>query len=194
MSSAGPHDPSLPLAWETIREEDVADCRVFRVRRRFCRHPVRQTTGDFFVVESPDWVNVVALTAENEIVMVNQYRFGSEAVSLEIPGGIIEPGEEPIDAARRELLEETGFGEGEARLLGSIHPNPAIQNNHCHLVFLDGARCIAPHSWDEHEEIQVETIPVDAALARAREGKITHALTLDAFFLFEPEWRRRRGG
>jgi 8-oxo-dGTP pyrophosphatase MutT (NUDIX family) len=169
-----------------------ADCRVFRVLRKSARHPGRGTSADFFVLDSADWVNVVALTPAGGLVMVTQYRFGIEAPSLEVPGGMVEPGEDPIEAGRRELLEETGYGGGEARLLGTVRPNPAIQNNVCHLVFIDGVEPRAAMDWDEHEEIHVSLLPVDEVLRLARGGGITHALAIDALFMFEPAWRERR--
>jgi ADP-ribose pyrophosphatase len=187
--SSGPH--SHPTHWEVLGREPFADCRVFRVLRKRSRHPVRGTTADFFVLESADWVNVVALTPTGELVMVTQYRFGLEDLSLEVPGGLMEAGEDPVHAARRELLEETGYGGGSARLLGSVRPNPAIQGNSCHLVFLDGVTPQAALDWDEHEEILVALMPVDEVLQLARSGGIVHALALNALFLFEPEWRRR---
>jgi 8-oxo-dGTP pyrophosphatase MutT (NUDIX family) len=194
--SANDDDPAHrrePRHWEISAREPHADCRVFRVLRKTARHPARTTGADFFVLDSADWVNVIALTPTGELVMVTQYRFGIEALSLEIPGGIIEAGEDPVEAGRRELIEETGFGGGTARLLGSIRPNPAIQQNRCHLVFIDGVTPQAGLEWDEHEELLVSPMPVDDVLKLARNGGITHALVLNALFLFEPEWRRRAG-
>lgn len=166
---------------------------MFRVLELECRHPVRDRRANFFVLDAPDWVNVVAVTTDRRFVLVTQFRFGTQDFSLEIPGGVIDRGEDPIAAARRELLEETGFGGGEARLLARIHPNPAIQNNHCHLVLIDGVTRTSETSWDEHEEIHPAVLPGDEVYALARRGEITHALTIDALFFFEPEWRRRQG-
>jgi 8-oxo-dGTP pyrophosphatase MutT (NUDIX family) len=157
--------------------------------RKKCRHPTRGTEGEFFVLDSADWVNVVAVTTSREIVLVNQYRFGTEELSLEVPGGLMEKGEDPISAARRELKEETGFAGGEARLMGSVHPNPAIQSNTCHLVLIEGVEQVAAQAWDEHEEIELRVLPVDEVLALGRSGGLKHALTLNALFLFEPHWR-----
>jgi ADP-ribose diphosphatase len=177
-------DGPLPR-WETLRQEPVADCRVFQVGRKFCRHPVRQREQDFFVIDSPDWVNVVARTTTGEIVLVNQFRFGTEAFSLEVPGGVIEAGEDPATAASRELLEETGFGGGEVKLATRVRPNPAIQSNWCHLVVIEGVRPLSAVDWDEHEEIQTVLLPVKEVYRLARTGGITHALSLTALFFYE---------
>ena len=166
---------------------------MFRVDRGWFRHPGRQVTHDFFVIESTDWVNTIGVTGAGEIILVNQYRFGSQACSWEIPGGLIDAGEDPIAAGRRELLEETGFGGGEARLLGSVRPNPALQNNWCHFVWVDGVTPQAELAWDEHEEIECVRLPVAEVLTRARTAQIDHALTLAALFLFEPHWRAAQG-
>jgi ADP-ribose pyrophosphatase len=180
--------------WETLASEPHADCRVFQVRRKTCRHPRRGSTGSFFVLDSVDWVNVVALTPAGELVMVTQFRFGTEDFSLEVPGGLIEPGEDPVIAGQRELLEETGFGGGTATLLARVRPNPAIQNNTCHLVFVDGVTRQSGHDWDEHEEIHVSVLPVEEVLARVHRGEIVHSMALNALFFFEVAWRRRGQG
>jgi len=193
MSS--PFDPTREHAisrWQPVSSERVADCRVFRVDRAQFRHPGRQVTADFYVIDSSDWVNVVAVTTAGEIVLVNQYRFGAREFSWEVPGGLIDGAEDPIAAGRRELLEETGFGGGEARLLGSIWPNPAVQNNRCHLVLIENVTRMAELAWDEHEEIESLCLPADEVIARARAGEIRHTLTLTALFLFEP-FRRKAG-
>lgn len=176
-----------------MRIEPHADARVFKVTRKHCRHPVRGVTSDFFVIDSVDWVNVVALTTDNHLVLVNQYRFGREKISLEIPGGMIDGDEDPVTAGVRELVEETGYHGGAASLLASVDPNPAVQNNRCHFVFVDGVTRTGAMEWDEHEELEVVTLPVDRVFELARNGGIQHALTLNALFFFEPEWRRRAG-
>ncbi len=154
-------------------------------------HPVRATRRDFVVVNAPDWVNVLAWTADDRLVLVNQFRYGIDACSWEIPGGVIERGEDPVAAGARELLEETGYAGSSARLLASIHPNPAFLANRCHLVLIEDCRLVAPPAWDADEEIEVATPPAADVFARARAGGITHSLVLDALFFLEPLWRER---
>lgn len=158
--------------------------RVFDVQGVDFRHPARGTEREFIVIQAPDWVNVVAVTADEQVVLVRQFRFGIEALSLEIPGGVMEPGEEPVAAGLRELREETGYAGGRARLLGTVHPNPAIQANRCHFVLAEGVERQHDLAWDADEEIQIETRPVDEVLALARNGGVTHALVLNALMLF----------
>jgi ADP-ribose pyrophosphatase len=166
-------------------ERTLISTRVLELKSERFRHPVRGTEKDFVVIHAPDWVNVVALTAERRVVLVRQFRFGVNALSLEIPGGVIEAGEDPVAAGMRELSEETGYTGGRVRLLGSVNPNPAIQDNRCHFVLVEDAVLTNPLKWDDDEEIQVTTAPVAETLALARSGGITHSLSVAALMLFE---------
>ncbi len=122
------------------------------------------------------------------MVLVRQYRFGTERFSLEIPGGMADGAENPVEAGVRELREETGYAGSRAREIGAVHPNPAIQSNVCHLILVEGVRLEAELSWDGHEELETVLMDVDDVLALARGGGITHALVLDALFFFLPYW------
>lgn len=118
-----------PSRWQKLGESVISATRIFDLRTARYRHPVRNRERDFYVVHSRDWVNVLAVTTDKQLVLVNQFRFGIDDFSLEIPGGVIEPGEDPVKAGLRELEEETGYVGGNARLLASVHPNPAIMSN-----------------------------------------------------------------
>jgi 8-oxo-dGTP pyrophosphatase MutT (NUDIX family) len=183
-----------PARWEKLGRETRLKTRVFDVLGARYRHPVRGTERDFVVVQAPDWVNIVALTPDDRIVLVKQFRYGIDDFSLEIPGGVMEPGEDPVTAGLRELREETGFSGSSAVVLGSVHPNPAIQANRCHFVLVEGACASHGPEWDADEEIRVSTEPVERVLALARSGAIVHGLVLNALMLFEPRWRARRVG
>ena len=182
-----------PSRWEKLGQTTKAKTVVFELQSVRYRHPVRGTERDFVVVRAPDWVNVLALTPDGRLVLVRQFRFGIDAFSLEIPGGVMEVGEDPVEAGLRELREETGFTGMRARLLGSVHPNPAIQSNRCHIVLVEDAVRTASLEWDTDEEIEVTTVPAEEVFALARSGAITHGLVLNALFLFEPHWRARKG-
>lgn len=157
-----------------------AHCRIFEVHKSRFWHPARDSEGDFFVIDAHDWVTVVATTEQSELVTVRQFRFGIENFSLEVPGGVMEPGEAPLKSGERELLEETGFQGGPTRLLGWTHPNPAIQNNRCHVVGIQNARKVATPDWDPHEELQTQLIPIEKIPEMLKTGKFTHALSLCA--------------
>jgi 8-oxo-dGTP pyrophosphatase MutT (NUDIX family) len=182
--------PGLPR-WVRGRERTLAQTRVLELREVGYSHPGRGSARDFTVIAAADWVNVVALTADGQLVLVRQFRFGIDAFSLEIPGGVMETGEDPVAAGLRELAEETGYAGARARLLGSVHPNPAIQNNRCHLVLVEDAVRTGELAWDADEEIETTTAPVAEVLAWARGGRITHSLVLCALFHFEAWWREQ---
>jgi ADP-ribose pyrophosphatase len=171
--------------WERGTRETLVSTRVLDLTKVAYRHPGRNTDRDFVVLHAPDWVNVVAVTPDDRLVLVRQFRFGSDDFSLELPGGGIEKGEDPVAAGVRELLEETGFGGGKVRLLGRVRPNPAIQDNFCHYVLVEGAVPTGPLDWDPDEEIEVSTAPVAQVIEWARTGKITHSLSVAALLLYE---------
>jgi len=183
-----------PSRWERLGHEAVASTRVFELHHVRYRHPRRGTERDFVVAHPPDWVNVIALTPDHHLVLVRQFRFGVDDFALEIPGGVMDRGEDPLAAGPRELREETGYAGAPARLLGTVRPNPAILSNRCHVVLVAQAAPATATAWDHDEEIEILTRPVDEVLALARNGGINHSLVLNALFLFEPYWRARGPG
>ncbi len=168
--------------WQRRSEQRVYECRVFTVRRDRSFFSRDRAEHDFHVLECPDWVNIIPLTPKNEVVMVRQFRHGTRALTLEVPGGMIDPGDaSPLVAARREMVEECGFDSDDVRPLGAIHPNPALQANRCHsFVAYDVAACAEP-TFDSTEETEVVLVPFDEIPDRIRDGSITHALVVVAF-------------
>lgn len=186
-------DPTRePARWVELGRETRLTTRIFHVDAVRYRHPARDREREFVVIQPPDWVNVVALTPDHRLVMVRQFRYGIDTFSLEIPGGVIEPGEDPLVAGVRELAEETGFAGDRVTRLGSVHPNPAIQSNRAHFLLVEGAVKTHDLAWDPDEEMQVTLEPAESVFERARNGGITHALVLNALMLFEPHWRALR--
>ena len=169
-----------PSHWEVLSEESIAECKVFEVFREHCRHPEDGRQSDFYTIDSRDWVNTLALTPTKELVMVQQYRFATKELSWEIPGGIIDPGESPLDAGIRELREETGYKGENARIIGHCSPNPAILRNRCHFAFIENARITHKLEWDENEEIAVKTVPLEEVFEMARNMELSHTLTMNA--------------
>jgi ADP-ribose pyrophosphatase len=143
------------LAWPLDRSEQAGDFRHFRVRRDWYRSPRDGEPHDFYVLDMPDWVQVVALTTEGRLVLVEQFRPGTRVVTLEFPAGLVDPGEEPAAAAARELAEETGYRGGEATIIAALAPNPALQNNRLFVVLIEGCQATGERDQDTGEAIRV---------------------------------------
>jgi len=174
------------LIWLFVREERQVDFRIFRARIKVATHPTSRAEHSFTVLEGADWTNVIALTDRDEVVLIRQFRHGTDRVTLEIPGGAVDPGETHEVAAARELLEETGYVARNWAKLGEIHPNPALQNNACSTWLAEGAHAVGEPTLDEGEAIEVKTVPLRDIKPLIARGEITHALVVAAFyFLFE---------
>ncbi|HVS62932.1 MAG TPA: NUDIX hydrolase [Thermoanaerobaculia bacterium] len=181
-----------PRRWITRRRERTFEHPLLAVDRVLvspeAAEPADAHQREVLSLASPDWVNVVALTGGGrpdgpEVVLVRQWRFAVAAPTLEIPGGIVDDGETPLLAARRELLEETGYASESWRALGSVHPNPAILTNRCHtFLALDAELHDAP-CGDGDEEIEVATMPLTAIPRAIAGGEISHSLVIAAFHL-----------
>ena len=171
--------------WDLVKSERITSNRVFSTRKDAAVSPVTGEQHDFFVIEAPDWVNIVALTGEGDrdVVLIRQYRHGIRSETVEIPGGMIDPGETPLEAARRELLEETGYASDEWVDLGAVVPNPAIQNNRCPTFLARSAKKIEEPRFDTTEDIATYTAPLSDVPGLIGTGKITHSLVICAFYL-----------
>lgn len=168
--------------WERIESKEIADCIVFKVRENLMQNGDK--TGKFYVIENPDWVNIVAITKDYDVVLIEQFRQGIQEVILEIPGGMIDGDESPESAARRELLEETGYSAEEFVLLGKSRPNPAIQNNWIYHFAAINAEKTEEVEFDEHESVVTKLCPVMRIPSLIKSGEITHSLVLAAFQYF----------
>ncbi len=194
----------MPEPWPLVRSTPDKSYRVFSVRTDTARSPRTGKEHDFYVVESVDWVNVIPLTPANNnepsVVMVRQYRHGTRQISLEIPGGLVNPRDTPMDTARKELLEETGYQAEEITLIGTAHPQPAVLNNR-HLTFLatnvqktaaldpstalrQGSGQGSGQRLDEGEDIEVVLVLLSEIPRLIREGEITNAMVILAFYWY----------
>ena len=171
-----------PEIWEKLESKEIADCRVFKVRENLMQNGDKKSS--FYVLENPDWVNIVAVTKNQEVVLIEQFRHGIEEVILEIPGGMIDGDESPETAARRELLEETGFTAKEFIFLGKSRPNPAINDNWIHHFAAVNAEKTSEVEFDEHESVVTKLRPVSDIPNLIKSGEITHSLCLAAFQYF----------
>ena len=172
--------------WKRNSSKILADFRIFQVRSDLKVSPRTGAKHDFYVIDSVNWVNVVATTAGDEMVMIDQYRHGSDTIELEIPGGMIDASDaSPVEAAIRELREETGYEGDGARIIGSVFPNPAIMSNTCYTVLIENCRCLGAVEFDQTEDVLTRLVPAREVNALVASGKIRHSLVIDALFHFD---------
>lgn len=170
----------------SLRESKLrGNYRVFRVREDRSRSPRTREEHGFYIIESSDWVNVIPVTPEGRIVFIKQYRHGTKEITLEVPGGMVDPGESGEESARRELREETGYDSNEIQYLGKVAPNPAIHNNYCHTYLASNARWKGFQKLESTEDIEVVLVDPESVARFVLDGVINHALVVTAFYLYE---------
>ncbi|HOC55075.1 MAG TPA: NUDIX hydrolase [Verrucomicrobiota bacterium] len=179
--------------WKKIGSQPVGKFRIFSIRSDLVVSPRTRQTHDVYVIDCVNWVNVIALTPDRQLVMIEQYRHGSTTVELEIPGGMIDPQDaSPEAAALRELREETGYEGENPRLIGRVFPNPAIMSNTCFTVMVEGCRCRHPVQLDHGEDLATRLVPIADLPRLVASGKIQHSLVVVALYYFDL-WLRGAG-
>lgn len=177
--------------WKIIGSKKLNHYKIFETRTDRVVSPRTQQEHDVYVVVGSSWVNVLAITTDKKIVLVQQYRHGTRQVMWEIPGGVIDAGESPAQAAARELLEETGYKGSAPRLLGKVHPNPAYQENTCYTILIENIEFVETPKMDGMEDIAVKLVPEEEFERMIEEGEITHSLVVAAD-LWRRLWRAGR--
>ena len=177
-------------SWKIVRSTPVGDFRIYKLRSDVKVSPRTGREHDFYVLDSVNWVNVIAVTPEQKLVMIEQFRHGSNTVELEIPGGMMDPGEtDPVAAGVRELREETGYDGENARLLGRIWSNPAILSNRTFTVMVENCRLKHDVDWDHGEDLATRLMPVAEIPKLVADEKIGHSLVVVALYYLDL-WRR----
>ena len=169
------------LRWHLGARLPGHDYKIFKTGFVEATHPKIDHPKTFSLIEAVDWVNVLALTADRQVVLLKQYRPGIDHICLEIPGGMIDAGEDPMAAAVRELREETGYGGGKVEMLGTVAPNPAIQSNFLHTVLVTDVEKLEEPKPEGDEILDVFTVPLTEMRERLVRGEVEHALVVVAF-------------
>jgi 8-oxo-dGTP pyrophosphatase MutT (NUDIX family) len=176
--------------WRKIGSRPIGDFRIFTLRADRIVSPRTGEEHEFYVFDSVNWVNVIAVTPDQQLVMVEQYRHGSGTVELEIPGGMMDPGEAAPGAPPvRELREETGYEGADARLIGRIFANPAIMTNTCFTVLIEHCRPQHAVELDHGEDLATRLVPVADVPRLVAEERIQHSLVVVALYHFDL-WQR----
>lgn len=180
--------------WQRLQRQLTGDFRIFNLFTDTSRSPVTGNEHRFFVLSTGDWVNVIPLTPDNQVVMVRQFRHGVEQVTLEIPGGMVDKEDgDAAAAAHRELSEETGY-QAEAYIhIGTVASNPAILDNHTHTYLAKNVRPVTSQRLDGTEDIAIELVPLADIAEMIRCGRITHALVVAAFYHLDNYLRQNQG-
>ena len=175
--------------WTIQDSKEAYSQRIFTLKDLTCYHPGKDLTHSFMVLNTADWINVIATTPEGEFIMVRQHRLGTDEFTLETPGGIIEQGEPPEQSALRELLEETGFRARGIRLLKRLAVNPAIMNNYIYYFHADNCVRVAGQDLDPAEDIEVVTCTRGQIESMVESGEMDHSLIITGLNLFFAEER-----
>ncbi len=168
--------------WKILKSDQVLTHPVLSVTRS--RRRLGEHTAEYVTLHSPDWVNVVPVTREGRVVLIKQWRHGSEDWAIEIPGGLVDPGETPAQAAARELAEETGYQAAKLRFLGKVNPNPALFDNYCHTFLAEGLDGPDEPDLDPGESIEVFTVRPADLPAMVATGEIDHCIVIAALSFY----------
>lgn len=168
--------------WSIVKENKEYTTPIFDLLKRTMKLDAKEEflQGEFYILDAPEWINVIALTPKEEILLVEQYRYGTREPTLEIPGGMVDKGENPLDGAKRELLEETGYRSESWKSLGKVSSNPAIMTNYTHMYLAKECVFEGAENPDTHERINVHKIQMDDFLNLVKDGTVHHAIVVAA--------------
>ncbi|MCP4180111.1 MAG: NUDIX hydrolase [bacterium] len=175
------------LCWTTNSEREEMDCRIFKIKSVW-REAAENRKGKFTIIDSPDWVTIIPIIKNSQgndcVLIVNQFRHGCSTLTKEFPAGMVDTGEEPLDAALRELQEETGYRAGKITEIGAVNPNPAFMSNRTYTFLAEDLKPAGNRNLDEHEMIDVELVPIGELASEIGNGEYNSAITIQAWFWY----------
>ena len=175
----------MPKKWKTLGTKQIFGNRIFGFREDTVKSPKTDNTHPVWVMDAPTWVNIIPITKEKKVIMIKQYRFGSQEISLEIPGGMVDAGEDTQSAATREMKEETGYESEEVHAIGKISPNPALMSNHTYSYVAYNVKKTGDQQLDNMEDIEVLEVDLNQIPTLITNGEIDHSLVVSAFYLLD---------
>ncbi len=170
--------------WDKVSSKSLIENKIFKLREDRVISPKKESEHPVWVIDSPNWVNIIPITDDNEVILVNQHRFGTEKLTLEIPGGMVDEGEDPMVAAIRELSEETGYTSADVIEIGKVEPNPALMSNYTYSYLALNARQTDEQKLDGMEDIEILKRHIDEIPLLIEKGEIQHALVICAFYFY----------
>jgi 8-oxo-dGTP pyrophosphatase MutT (NUDIX family) len=170
--------------WRRLGSTALTNNRIFALHEAQVESPENGEVHPFYYIDSADWVNIIPITADNQVVCIRQFRHGNESITLEIPGGMVDPGEDPAVSAARECLEETGYACPRVESLGVIAPNPALFNNSVHTYVARNVELKSEIANTSTEKTEVELVPLADIADRLVNGDINHALVVATLWRF----------
>ncbi len=170
--------------WNKVSSKFLIENKIFKLREDRVISPKKKSEHPVWVIDTPDWVNIIPITKNNDVILINQHRFGTEKLCLEVPGGMVDEGEDPMDAAIRELSEETGYTSSKVIEIGRVEPNPALMSNHTYSYLALDVCQTAEQKLDGMEDIEILKKPIDEIPLLIEKGEIKHALVICAFYFY----------
>jgi len=170
------------MKWKVLSSEYLFNEPWLTIRRDKCELPNGKIMPAFYIQEYPTWVSAFALTKDNKVVLIKQYRHGIEEITTEVPGGVVDNNEEPQVAIARELMEETGYAFESFEFLGKVCANPSTGNNYMHMFLAKGGQKVAEQELDETEDVEVVIYTIDEVKQLLKENKVLQSLHVSCIF------------